>query len=71
MKFAKKTQKSADGQAALALVAALIRDMAASGKLTDAEARRIIAAARKLAPQQPNKGDEEALELITSILDEQ
>jgi hypothetical protein len=70
LKFAKKTQKSADGQAALALVAALIRDMVASKMLPDAEARRIIAAARKLAPQQPNKGDEEALELIASILDE-
>jgi hypothetical protein len=70
LKFAKKTQKSADGQAALALVAALMRDMVASGKLTDAEARRTIATARKLAPQQPNRGDEEALELIASILDE-
>lgn len=71
MKFAKKTQKSADGQAALALVAALIGDMITSGKLTGDEARRIVAAAQKLAPRQPNAGDQEALELIASILDEQ
>lgn len=68
MKFATKTQKSADGQAALALVAALIRGLVASGKLTDTEFHQIIADAQKLAPRQPNVGDQEAQEMIVSIL---
>jgi hypothetical protein len=68
MKFATKTPKSADGQAALALVASLIQWLEQSGQLIDKDKREIVARAQKLAPQQPNERDEEAQRLIASIV---
>ncbi len=67
MKFATK-ELPANGQAALALVVALLESLENSGKLNPTDKRDIVAAAKKLAPQGAGRTDREVQEILTSLL---
>jgi hypothetical protein len=67
VKFAEKALGGSEGQAALALIVALLEHLKASGALTQIDVKAVIARAQQLSPAGVSTRDKEAQTILAEL----
>jgi hypothetical protein len=67
IKFPVKSSRSADGQAAWAMMYGLLKVLQEKGVFIDSDLRNMVAYAESVAPSQPNAIDDEVREMLAAL----